>query len=58
MTTSAARHVELDSTHSMAICREIGQRLDLYFRKDSPQPEESPELQRLLARLRQLDERH
>jgi len=58
VTTSAARHVEIDNIHSAAICREIGQRLELYFRKDAPQTEASPELQRVLARLRQLDEQH
>ena len=58
MTTSAARHVEIDNIHSAAICREIGLRLDLYFKKDAPPTEASPELERLLARLRQLDEQH
>jgi hypothetical protein len=57
MTTTAARHVDIDNNHSAAICREIGARLDLYFKKDAPAPQASPELERLLARLRQLDER-
>ncbi len=56
MTTNAARHVDIDTNHSAAICREIGQRLDLYFRKDAPATEASPELGRLIARLKQLDE--
>ena len=53
MTTTAARHVEIDSTHSAAICREIGQRLDRQFKKEALEP--SPELERLVARLRELD---
>lgn len=50
---ATARHVEIDNIHSAAICREIGQRLELYFKKQLP--EEPPELKRLLARLPQLD---
>jgi len=50
---AAARHVEIDNIHSAAICREIGQRLGLYFKKELL--EEPPELKRLLARLPQLD---
>jgi hypothetical protein len=56
MTTTAARHVEIDSTHAAAICREIAQRLDRYFKKDAPAASPSPQLEQLLARLRQLEE--
>jgi hypothetical protein len=54
MTTNAARHVEIDNIHSAAICREIGHRLERYFANDTP-PDASPELERLLERLRQRD---
>jgi hypothetical protein len=53
MIAAVARHVEIDSTHSAAICREIGQRLDREFRKEAP--ELSPELERLLAQLQDID---
>jgi hypothetical protein len=53
MTARPAPPVEIDSVHSAAICKEVGQRLDLYFRKEiSDTP---PELKQLLLRLRELD---
>ena len=53
MTASPAPPVEIDSVHSAAICKEVGERLDRYFGKafsDMP-----PELERLFQRLRELD---
>ena len=53
MTASPAPPVEIDSVHSAAIRKEVGERLDRYFSKemrDTP-----PELERLLRRLRELD---
>jgi hypothetical protein len=52
--TAAARHVEIDSAHAAAICREIGQRLDRELKKEAPE-QPSPQLERLVARLRELD---
>jgi hypothetical protein len=54
MIARPAPSVEIDSVHSAAICREVGQRLDLYFRKEVPDTT-PPELEQLMARLRQLD---
>ena len=53
MIASPAPPVEIDSIHSAAICKELGHRLELHFRKEAP--DTPPELERLLARLRQLD---
>jgi hypothetical protein len=53
MIASPAPPVEIDSVHSAAICKEVGARLDLYFRKEIP--DTPPELERLLLRLRELD---
>jgi hypothetical protein len=54
MIASPAPSVEIDSVHSAAICKELGHRLDLYFRKEIPDTTR-PELERLIARLRQLE---
>jgi hypothetical protein len=53
MTASPAPPVEIDSVHSAAICKEVGERLDLYFRTEIS--DTSPELKQLLLRLRELD---
>ena len=53
MIASSAPPVEIDSVHSAAICKEVGHRLELYFKKELP--DTPPELERLLARLSQLD---
>src|SRR5215469_12629062 len=45
--------IDLDSAHCVAICEEVGYRLDRYLKKELP--DASPELARLIARLRQLD---
>jgi len=46
--------VDIDVVHSAAICKEIGQRLERYY--DSETSGTPAELERLLARLRQLDQ--
>jgi hypothetical protein len=51
-----ARHasaVDIDDVHSAAIRKEIGQRLDRYYKSELP--EAPAELEQLVARLRQLD---
>lgn len=53
MTASAAPPVEIDSVHSAAICKEVGERLDRYFSREMP--DTPPELERLLLRLDELD---
>ena len=53
MTARSAPPVEIDSVHSAAICKEVGERLDRYFSKEiSDTP---PELARLVRRLCELD---
>jgi hypothetical protein len=47
--------VDIDDVHSAAICKAIGERLDRYYNSETS--ETPAELERLLARLRQLDER-
>ena len=53
MTASAAPPVEIDSVHSAAIRKEVGERLDRYL--SGEMPDTPPELERLLQRLRELD---
>jgi hypothetical protein len=45
-------NVSIDETHSMAICTEIGERLQWELKAGAPMP---PKLTMLLARLSELD---
>lgn len=56
MTASPTAPVEIDSVHSAAICKEVGERLDRYFSKEMP--DTPPEQERLLRRLRELDDQN
>ena len=44
--------IDIDDTHSWAICQEIGERLRVHLRE---QPEPSASLRRQIDRLRELD---
>jgi hypothetical protein len=54
MIARPASTVDIDDIHSAAICKEIGRRLDRYYKSEMSEP--SPELEELLARLHQLDQ--
>jgi hypothetical protein len=53
MIAGHASAVDIDDIHSAAICKEIGQHLDRYYRSELS--ETPPELEQLVARLHQLD---
>jgi hypothetical protein len=48
------RNVQIDRTHSRAICNEIGERLRISLAGEFP--ELSPQMQRQMDQLRELDE--